>query len=75
MKLNLIIYFFKLKPSIKKIDRDNYKEIIKVFKKQYNEISMRTEKEKGILAFHRMFLIIGLALYKALHDKFQNQEE
>ena len=27
------------------------------------------------MAFHRIFLIIGLALYKALRDDFQNQEE
>jgi hypothetical protein len=75
IKLNILIYFFKLKSPIKSIDKDNYKEIIKVFKKQYNAISKRTEKEKGIMAFHRMFLIMGLALYKALYDKFQNQEE
>ena len=75
IKLNLIIHFYKLKFSIRNIDKNNYKEILKVFKKQYNDINMRIEKEKGILAFHRMFLIIGLALYKALHDKFQNQEE
>ena len=75
IKLNILIYFFKLKSPIKSIDKDNYKEIIKVLKKQYNAISKRTEKEKGIMAFHRMFLIMGLALCKALYDKFQNQEE
>jgi hypothetical protein len=75
IKLGLIIRFFKLNHSIKKIDRDNYKEMMKAFKKNYNDISLRTEKEKGIMAFHRMFLIIGLALYKSLYDQFQNQEE
>ena len=76
IKLNLVCFFFKLKPEIKNsIDTDNYQKIIKDFKEQYNEIDARIKQEKGILAFHRMFLIIGLALYKALHNKFQNQEE
>jgi len=76
IKLNLVCFFFKLKPAIKNsIDTDNYQKIIKDFKEQYNEINARIKQEKGMLAFHRMFLIIGLALYKALHNKFQNQEE
>lgn len=75
LKLNLIICFFRLRPSIKRIDRDNYKEIIKVVKREYHEISERTAREKGVMAFHRMFLVVGLALYKALQDTFPSQEE
>lgn len=75
LQLNFIILIFKLRPLIRNIDRDNYKKIIKAFKKQYSEIESRTDNQKGILAFHRIFLIIGLALYKSLHDEFQNQEE
>lgn len=75
IKLWLIIYLFRLKPPIKQMDKDNHKEIIRAFEKHYHEISQRTEKQKGIMAFHRMFMIIGLALYKALDGRFQDQEE
>ncbi|MFC1850624.1 hypothetical protein ACFL27_10570 [candidate division CSSED10-310 bacterium] len=75
IKLNVIISFFRLKPGIKKLDQGNYKEIMNVFKKNYHEISERTKKESGIMAFHRMFLIIGLALYKALYNRIQDKEE
>ena len=75
IKLNLIISYFRLKPSIKKLDRGNYKEIMKAFKKHYNEISERTKKERGIMAFHRMFLITGLALYKVLYIFIQDKDE
>ena len=61
IRLNLIIRFFKLKPAIKKLDKGNYLENMEGFKKHYNEISERTKKESGIMAFHRMFMIIGLA--------------
>ena len=76
IKFNLICFYFKIKPGIKNsIGNDKFPIIIKKFKEEYNEIDARIEKEKGIMAFHRIFLIIGLALYKALHDEFQNQEE
>ena len=76
IKLNLICFYFRIKPGIKKnIGKNKLPIILKKFKEQYKEIDSRTKKDKGILAFHRMFLIIGLALYKALHDEFQNQEE
>jgi len=75
IKLNLIISFFRLKPVVKKLDKGNYQEIMKAYKKHYNEISNRTKKESGIMAFHRMFLIIGLALYKSLGNHIQDQKE
>lgn len=73
-KLNLIISFFRLKPGIKKLDRVNCRETIRAFKNYYQEISKRTKPESGIMKFHRMFLIMGLALYKALENRFQNKE-
>ncbi len=75
MRLNLIIGFFRLKPAVKKLDKDNFIDIMKTFKSHYYEISDRTEKESGIMTFHRMFLIIGLALYKALNYRFQDKNE
>lgn len=76
IKLNLICLYFKIKPGIKNsIGNDNYLIVFKKFKKQYIEIDSRTPKEKGIMIFHRMFLIIGLALYNSLRDEFESQEE
>ena len=75
IKLNLIISFFRLKPGVKKLDKSHDKEIMKALKKHYVEISNRTKKENGIMAFHRMFLIIGLALYKSLGNHIQDKKE
>ncbi len=75
IKLNLIIRFFRLKQAIKRLDKDNHKEILNAFKKRYNEISKYTKKESGIMAFHRMFLILGLALYKSLGDHIQDKNQ
>jgi len=76
IKFNLICFYFNIKPGIKNsIGEEKYPIIFKKFKERYHEIDARVAKEKGIMAFHRVFLIIGLALYKALHDEFQTEEE
>ena len=75
-KAKMVSLFFKLNPAIKKsVDTSKYKETKHSFQAHYNEIDSRTKKEKGILAFHRLFLIVGLSLYKALYVEFQNKEE
>lgn len=75
-KAKLICFLFRLKPAIKNtVDKHKYQETINSFEEHYSEIDACVSQEKGILAFHRMFSITGLALYKALHDEFQNQEE
>lgn len=67
---------FMLKPAIKNsVDKHKYQKTIKSFEEHYSEIDARVNQEKGILAFWRMFLITGLALYKALQPEYQNQEE
>ena len=48
IKLNLVIWCFGLKPAMKKLDKENYKEIMKAFKKHYLEINARTEKKVGL---------------------------
>ena len=47
---------------------------MKTFKHEYILIDGRTQKEKGIMAFHRVLIILGLALYNSLQDSFQNKE-
>jgi len=48
---------------------------MKAFKKHYEDISKRTKMETGVMAFHRMLLITGLALYKALYIFIQDKDE
>ena len=75
-KAKLICLLFELRPAIKNsVDKHKYQKTIDCFEEHYSEIDDRVNQENGILAFHRMFLITGLALYKALHDELQNQEE
>jgi ubiquinone/menaquinone biosynthesis C-methylase UbiE len=76
LKASLACRLFKLKPAIENtVGKRKCRETVDSFKEHYREIDGRTDQEKGILAFHRMFSITGLALYKALHDEFQSQEE
>ena len=76
LKARLACRLFKLKPAIENtVGKQKCQETVDSFQKHYREIDGRTNQEKGILAFHRMFSITGLALYKALHDEFQSQEE
>jgi len=75
MKLNLILRFFRLKPVIRRLSSGNGRDTIEALRRHYVEISERTKKERGIMAFHRMFLIVGLALYKALHGRVRDEKE
>ena len=76
LKAKWASFFFMLKPRIKKsVDKHKYQKTINSFEEHYSEIDTRVNQEKGILAFHRMWLITGLALYKALRNEYQNQEE
>ena len=75
IKLNLVIWCFGLKPAIKKLDKENYKEIMKSFKKYYLAINARTEKKGGVVGFHMMASVIGLAFYKVLPDYIQDRSE
>ena len=76
VKLHLIWIYFRIKPEIKKsIGEENLPEILNKFKDEYKEIDVRIKQEKGIMSFHRLFLILGLSLYNSLKDRFQNKEE
>jgi len=76
LKAKIISHFFRLKPAIKNsVDTHKYQRTIDSFEMHYSEIDARVKKEKGILAFHRMFLLTGLALYRAMLDEFQSQQE
>jgi len=75
-KAKAVGLFFRLQPAIKNtVGKSNYREAQKAFEEHFGEIDARTKKEKGILAFHRMFSITGLALYKALEAELQDRDE
>lgn len=74
LKLNLIFFYFRINPGIRNsVGDDSVTTVMRRFREQYDEIDARVEKAKGIMAFHRVFLIVGLALYRALQDEIQDQ--
>jgi len=76
LKAELMWVLFKLKRALKQgVDRPTYRRRKATFKRQCREIGDRTPREKGVLAFHRMHLIVGVALYRTLESEFQDREE
>ena len=76
LKAKIISHFFMLKPAIKNsVDTNKYRRTVDSFEMHYSELDARVKKEKGIMAFHRMLLLTGLALYRAMHNEFPNQQE
>jgi len=75
-RATLACLLFRLKPAIKRnVEESHVQRTVRSFEKHYCETDARVPREKGIMAFHRMFMIIGLALNKALYDTVQEQEE
>ncbi len=76
VKLNFIISVFGVKTVIKKLNKEKHKENLKIYKEYFREISDRTPKQSGaVMSFHRMFSIIGIALYKVMQDEGQSKEK
>ena len=44
-------------------------------KNHYKELDKRKPKEKGIMGFHRMLLIVGLSLYRAMQEELGNKDD
>ena len=51
IKLSLIIWCFGLKPMIKKLDKENYKEIMKAFKMHYLKSARVLKRQAGLSDF------------------------
>jgi hypothetical protein len=76
IKFNLISLFFKLNFALKReIGKDTSRRVMDKMKYHYKEINKRKPKEKGIMGFHRMLLILGLSLYRAMKDELGNQDD
>jgi len=76
LKPKLVGLYFQLKPGIERnLEESDVRRTVDSFEAHYRETDGRVPREKGIMAFHRMFMITGLALNKALQDRVQDQEE
>ena len=75
LKYNSIWSYWRVKSGLNKtIGKKNSKEIYKSFKREYKEIDRRKKKEKGIMAYHRTHLIMGLAVYNILNESYSKGE-
>jgi hypothetical protein len=76
LKFYLLSLIFKLKPVLKhEMGKDLSRRIMNRMKDHYKEIDKRKPKEKGIMRFHRMFLIMGLSLYRAMQDELDKRDD
>jgi hypothetical protein len=76
LKFYVISSAFKLKPALKhEIGKDKSRQLMSKIKYHYSEIDKRRPNENGILGFHRVLLMIGLSLYRAMEDEFGYQDD
>jgi len=65
-----ITLLFSVKPALnREVGKKLSRRIRNRMKSYYIEINKRKSEEKGIMKFHRMFLITGLSLYHAMRDE------
>ena len=75
-KFCTVSFGFKLKPALKReLGKDLSRRVFKRMKGYYGEIDKRKPKAKGIMRFHRTFLIIGLSLYRAMQDELEKRDD
>ena len=75
LRYNLIWSYWRVKSGLKKtIGEDDLKQTVKKVKLEYKKIDGVKKKEKGVLAYHRTHLILGLAIYNTLKDKYSKEE-
>jgi hypothetical protein len=76
LKFYIISFIFKLKPALKhEMGKDLSRRTMNRMKDYYKEIDKRKPKEKGIMGFHRMFLMMGLSLYRAMQDELDKKDD
>jgi hypothetical protein len=76
LKFHTMSIMFKLKPALKReLGKDEARRVIKKMKGYYKEIGKRKPKAKGIMRFHRIILIMGLSLYRAMQDESDKKDD
>jgi len=75
-KFYLITFICKVKPALKKqFGKNLARQVWNRTKDHYNEIDSRHPKQKGIMEFHRMLLMMGLALYRSMQDESVGEKD
>jgi hypothetical protein len=76
LKFYLISLMFKLNSALQhEIGKDSSRRVIDKMKNHYKEIDKREPKKKGIMGYHRMLLIIGLSLYRAMQEELSKDND
>ena len=76
MKFKIISVLFKLKPTLKKeLGKDMSSQVLDKTKHYYKELDKSKPKEKGIMRLHRTLWIVGLAVYRAIHDESGDRDD
>ena len=76
LKFFLITHLFNMKSGLKqRFGRKQSRQIMNKMKIHYVELSKRWPKQKAIMEFHRMFLMAGLSLYRALQDELGKKDD
>ncbi len=70
IKLSAILSVFRLKPVLQReIGNNAAISVLKKMKYHYMEIDKREPGKKGIMSYHRILLITGLSLYRAMQEE------
>jgi hypothetical protein len=74
LRFNLIVFHFGLKAALQReIGKDSSRRVMKKMREHFEAIDKHKPKQNGIMGFHRMLLIIGISLYRAMQDELGNQ--
>lgn len=75
-KFHILSLIFRLKSTLThEMGKDLSPQIINSMKNYFKEIDKRTPHKKGIMRFHRIFLIMGLSLYRTMCDELGKTED
>ncbi len=76
LKFNIMCLIFKIKPTLKReMGKDLSEKIIHRMKKHYEEIDKRKHRMEGVMGFHRIFLLMGLSLYRAIEEELGKTDD
>ena len=57
------------------LGKDISRRVVAKTRPRYKELNKLKPKEKGIMRFHRTLLILGLALYRGMHDVLGDKDD
>ena len=76
VKFHIICFIFNIKPVlIREMGINQTKKIIFRMKRHFSKLDKTKPPMKGIMGFHRMFLILGLSLYRAMEEELRKTDD